>query len=152
MPAKGTLQTWHCVACGKPFKCKQYRMDRRYCSPACRPESSLSKRSPEALKTVSRMWAEGATYFAIAKEVGAADRTVARWIEELCKEGKLKPRAKTHQRLVAERKLSDRKVKAHRKCLTCEGQFLSDGPYNRICDTCREGSAWKSGCSYWFAA
>jgi len=33
-----------------------------------------------------------------------------------------------------------------KKCLSCCGNFLSEGPHNRICDACKTTSAWQAGC------
>lgn len=150
MPAKGTPQTWHCLACGQPFKCVQYKFHRRYCSPECRP--SQAKRTGDVVETVCKMWREGKTYFAIAKTVGAADRTVARWVDELCTQGVLQPRSPNRQRLTAERIARNRQEMTKRNCLSCSAPFMSDGPGNRICMACKDTSAWRSGCSYGFAA
>jgi hypothetical protein len=32
-----------------------------------------------------------------------------------------------------------------RKCLSCQQQFASVGPGNRICSSCKDRDTWKSG-------
>jgi hypothetical protein len=38
-------------------------------------------------------------------------------------------------------------TKKPRKCLSCEKQFKSHGPGNRICSSCKSLSAWTSNTS-----
>lgn len=35
-----------------------------------------------------------------------------------------------------------------RTCLCCREDFISDGPGNRICNSCKESTAWSSGGDY----
>lgn len=36
--------------------------------------------------------------------------------------------------------LSRRLKRGQRSCLCCSARFISDGPHNRLCDPCRQGS------------
>ena len=47
-----------------------------------------------------------------------------------------KPAAREAQERL-ERERARKKPRRHRPCLTCGQTFLSDGPHNRMCPTCR---------------
>jgi len=32
-----------------------------------------------------------------------------------------------------------------RRCLSCNGDFRSHGPGNRVCDPCKSAETWRSG-------
>lgn len=42
----------------------------------------------------------------------------------------------------------ERRVKcpaARRSCLCCGGSFVSDSPYLRVCELCKDSDEWRSG-------
>ena len=141
-----------CAGCGGEFKGTKTNRG-RYCSDACNPGTIIQpKANDEVVSTIVALWNAGESAHAIGRATGLSDRTVRRWTEDLCSKGVLRPREKSYQKQTIERIASEPKATLIRRCLSCSEVFESEGSHNRVCEPCREGSAWKSGCSYWFAA
>ena len=98
-------------------------------------ESRSGKWSDVDINLLMRLWTKGMTNREIAELLDRHENAVA------VKASRLGLPPKSGQR----NRLSDVKIKAKmRPCLSCRGDFLSEGSHHRICCTCKNSEIFHS--------
>lgn len=84
--------------------------------------------SPEELALLRQLWTAGLALAEIARRLGRSAEAVRSRARRL----RLAPR-RWRRRGLAVPALAG----SERACLCCTAEFVSEGPHNRLCDTCR---------------
>ncbi|MCE6959654.1 GcrA family cell cycle regulator [Cereibacter sphaeroides] len=99
--------------------------------------------SDEEIDQLIDLWGKNLSNFEIGERIGRRENAVAIKASRL----KLPPKAVAQVQLALGR-TSRRPGAKVRPCLCCQRQFFSEGPGNRICDTCKSSRGWGEGNEY----
>lgn len=85
---------------------------------------------PDELTLLRQLWTAGTALAEIAGRLGRSTEAVRSRARRL----RLTPRRNRRG------SVGVAAVGVERSCLTCTAEFVSEGPHNRLCDTCRSGA------------